>query len=117
MTPNIPFRQMKTAIGLLQMAVLPILATLKKDDLDSNQLRHVATIIVLRDHTGQQLKSNPTRPKVIALCAMWYEAAERCKFILPADQPAIADALEAALAEVQWIKNLNLKAKVMEVQT
>lgn len=110
-----PHRQMRETVSVLQAAVLPILAILKADSLDPDDLKTVTTIVFARDHTKQQLKSNPSRAKMLVLCAAWYELANRAVSLIPDDQPALADALKAVLAEVQWVAELNPNMRLSEV--
>lgn len=111
-----PFRQMRETVSILQVTVLPILATLKVESLDDEKLKLVTTIVFAREHTAQQLKTNLSRAKMLVLCLAWYRLAEMAKTLIPDDQPALLDALKAVMDEVAWVKELNPNMKIPEVQ-
>lgn len=111
-----PFKQMKATVALLQAAVLPTLATLKVESLDGDKLKTVTTIVFAREHTIQQLKSNPSRGKMLVMCMAWYRLTESMMTVL-ADQPALVDGLQKVLDETAWVKELNPNMRMAEVQS
>lgn len=109
MTPNrIPFKQMRGTIAALEVAVLPVIATLKADALDREQVKFVSTILIVRDMTIRQTKNNPTRRQMLILCTAWYKLAEGIGALIPADQPQLAEGVNNILRDVLWVKDLNL---------
>lgn len=109
---RIPFKQMRETIALLQGVVLPIVALLKADALNKEQLHLVAAIIITRDKTTQQLKNNPTRRQLLELCAAWRRWAERSPTLIPDGQPALNGALQKVLVATEWIKTVDTPKEV-----
>lgn len=109
---RIPFRQLRITVKLLQSVTL-MAAGLLVDKLDeTNPLISLFAEVVAADTlTRAELKSNPTRNKLLAVNTAWYTLADEIKQVLPADQPKLITEFEKVLEQVAWIKPLAEDAK------
>lgn len=111
--PVIPFRRMRSTLGVLQGAVLPVLATLDAKQLSREDTFLVAKILQAQSATRAALKTNPTRLTMVSWCAVWYILGKEVARLIA---PELRDSLQAVLDEQTWVKELDVKRFLPEVK-
>lgn len=103
---RIPFKVMKTTLNLLRAATLMVVATLKAENLNSDQLALVRAIVVANDVTTKRLKTNPTRRQLLTLCGAWRRFADQSQGLIADEQAELRAKMAAAVEQAAWVKEL-----------
>lgn len=95
---RIPFRQLRPMLGILQSS-----ANIALVIVDDRKLPLTVKTLLANDKTVAMLKSNPTRPQVVASMAWYWLVLDEWAAALDTKSPDLAAQLRALKKQYDWL--------------